>query len=107
MAFRLVVVAVLVTGCSFVGARAPEKPRAGEQVECLVALPILDTVFAAAAVGTGAVFVADDALSGPQNDTTGRSGLGLLLASVPFIVSAVYGYAKYGECRDIRASATD
>lgn len=106
MDLRAVVVAVLVTGCSFIGARVPDKPRTGEQVECLVALPILDTVLATAAVGIGGVFVVDGVFSGPQSDIE-RNGFGLLAASVPVLASAVYGYVVYGRCRSIRdASAT-
>jgi len=78
--------------------------KASLHCDAAVALATIDAVAAAAAVAVGTYLVIT-----PANSECCRAlqvvGIPPLLAGLVYTASAVYGYASYGGCRQLRAHA--
>ena len=76
-------------GCSFVGIHYPDTPHG---VRCLTALPIADTVGAAAALGAGAYRYDVETRTSPFP-------LSMVVVGAWATASAIYGYRENARCR--------
>jgi len=105
------------TGCSwkFVNKPPPDPVPVTPPVVCTtsVASPVVDTVLAAAALGTGIAAIAISSKSsgsatGGFIDLSGLntagmvSGVVLAATAIPLALSAGYGYSTTAECRELR-----
>jgi len=87
------IVALLATGCSFIGVRGAPPPCTDNFV-----LPIIDSVVASGGIVASAALVASD---NPDSDVRVGHVLGgfAALAALPYVVSALYGLTKVSDCR--------
>ena len=101
---------LLANGCSF--ALLEAAPDQGysrrSQVTCTesYALPVVDTAIAAAAAGGAAASFAKE----PSDDGVSKvpytlAGVAAVVAAVPFLMSAVYGYVEVADCHAAAAGA--
>jgi hypothetical protein len=82
-------------GCSFVGIHYPDaRPATG--VRCLTALPVADTVAAAAALGAGGYRYAVETRTSPFP-------LAMVVAGAWATASAIYGFSEDARCRSALA----
>lgn len=94
----LVLLLVLVlTGCSFVGIHYPDGP-ASRPARCLTMLPIADTIAATAAIGAGGARYAFETRTSPVP-------LAMVVVGAWATASAIYGYREDARCRSDLASA--
>jgi len=89
--------ALVFAGCSFVGAHYPETRPATGSVRCLTALPIADSVVAAAAFAAGGYRYADQTRTSPIP-------LAMVVIGAWATASAIYGYREDARCRAELAS---
>ena len=99
------------SGCSFIGVRSPPVADAGVRpVSCStsVALPVVDTVPALLLAGVAvATFVSiqlhplESTGGDPEPDGRGYLVVFPALASVPFAISAAYGFSATSRCREL------
>lgn len=93
-----IVLALALAGCSFVGVHYPDAPPAAAPVRCLTALPVADTIAAAAAFGAGGYRYAVETRTSPFP-------LAMVIAGAWATASAIYGYREAARCRSEVASA--
>lgn len=84
--------ALVFAGCSFVGIHYPETPPATGAVRCLTALPIADSVAAAAALAGGGYRYAVETRTSPFP-------LAMAVVGAWATASAIYGYREDVRCR--------
>ena len=100
------VLAVSSNGCSFTWAEGPPAhPRSGQPLDCTdsYTLPVLDTVFA---VVGGTVCLFAYSLGAALGGSPKPAFYGLLAVTVVAPAgSAIYGYNKVGDCRDVRQTS--
>jgi hypothetical protein len=108
----LVALTLLAKGCSFaLIERAPDEGYAREtHVGCTSSygLPVLDTVITAGAAGGAVASFAKE----PSDDGVSKApyillGVAAVVAAVPFLMSAAYGYAEVADCNAAAARSVE
>ena len=109
MRWVALLVALVLSACSFIGVRGPESR--GMDCSSNRTAPAVDTLVAVgAAVGTVAALISkskhcmEESFSGEPSTCVQRALAGVsIVIGVPYALSAVYGYTTVSTCRRYRA----
>jgi hypothetical protein len=99
-----VTLALATTACSFLAVHGPGDPKPTEPIECTTsrAWPIADVVWAGVfvAAGVGALI---EGRSQKRSGHNAEAAITMVPAGLLFVVSAMLGFDRVGDCRDALA----
>jgi hypothetical protein len=96
--------ALAVTACSFLAVHGPGDPKPTEPIECTTsrAWPIADLAWAGVLVAAG-IGALVEGYTQKRPGHNGEAVISMVPASLLFVVSAMVGFDRVGDCRDALA----
>ena len=98
--WALALLASMTGGCSWLFIPKPIEPEPDEEPDCVAsrAYPALDSLAATASLIVGVLLVTSDASNNDQSDVATALGVPVLVASVPYGLSAWTGFSRTRRC---------